>query len=329
MKTFYYSQYGPFFEEYLALKISLGYKCSDVEYAFRNFDRFIIKEEETSIGLSKELCDKWCAKAPNEAGKSWYNRIQIIRGFSSYLQALNHTSFLPKLPKIKSTYTPYIYTNKEIAELFKQCDKLRVQATCYNSIVLVIPCLLRLLYATGLRLGEALSLLCSDINLPEKYILLRNSKNGKDRIVPISGSLTKVCEDYLECRNHFPLRRKTDLFFLHPNGERCTPRQGYRWFRKILYRAGIPHQGKHQGPHIHHLRHTFSVHSLAAMAEANYDLNYSLPILSRYLGHQSVTATDRYVRLTAEMYPSIIAKVNKTIPLLYPDIYKQINHDTK
>jgi integrase/recombinase XerD len=329
MKTFYYSQYGPLFEEYLALKRSLGYKYGDVEYAFRKFDRFVIKEKDASIGLSKELCDKWGVKEPNEAGKSWYNRIQIIRGFSSYLHALNYTSFLPKLPRVKSTYTPYIYTKEQITALFEQCDKLCAQATCYNSIVLVIPCLFRLLYATGLRLGEALSLLCCDINPCEQYILVRNTKNGKDRTVPISNSLTEVCKDYLECRKRFPLRRKTDLFFVHPNGEKCTPRQVYRWFRKVLYKAGIPHQGKHQGPHIHHLRHTFSVHSLAIMAEANYDLHYCLPILSTYLGHQSVAATDRYVRLTADMYPSIMAKVNKAMPLLYPDIYKQTSHDTK
>lgn len=329
MKTFYYSQYGPLFEDYLALKRSLGYKSNDVEYTFRKFDRYIIKTEDLSFGLSKELCDEWCLKEPNEAGKSWYNRIRIIRGFLSYLQSMGYTSFLPKLPKIKSTYTPYIYTKKEIKSLFDQCDNLRTQATCYNSIVLVLPCLFRLLYGTGLRLGEALSLLCSDINFSEKYILLRNSKNGKERIVPISNSLNKVFKDYQECRKRLPLRRKTDLFFVHPNGEPCTPRQVYRWFRKVLYKVGIPHQGKQQGPHIHHLRHTFSVHSLATMAEADYDLTYSLPILSTYLGHQSVAATDRYVRLTAEMYPSIMAKVNKTIPLLYPDIYKQTSHETK
>jgi len=45
MKTFYYSIYGPFFEEYLALKRSLGFKCNHVEYAFRRFDR-ILKVEE-------------------------------------------------------------------------------------------------------------------------------------------------------------------------------------------------------------------------------------------------------------------------------------------
>lgn len=216
-----------------------------------------------------------------------------------------------------------------MASFFEACDKLSAQTTCYNSLVLAVPCLFRLLYGTGLRLGEALSLICGDVNFGENCLLLRNSKNGKDRIVPFSDSLAEVCKDYLDCRNRFPLRGKTNLLFVHPNGEKCTPRQVYRWFRKVLFNAGIPHQGKHQGPHIHHLRHTFSVHALAAMAEANCDLNYSLPVLSTYLGHGSVAATNRYVRLTAEMYPSLMAKVNQAFPLLYPDIYKQANYETE
>lgn len=329
MKTFYYSVYGAFMEEYIALKRSLGYKCLNIEYAFRRFDRFVLNEDESSIGLSKALCGRWCEKQPNESGKSWYNRIHTIRGFSYFLQSLNYPSFLPKLPKIKNTYTPYIYSKEEIASLFSQSDKLTTKTTCYNSIVLVIPCLLRLLYGTGMRLGEALALDREDVNLQEQSILVRNSKNGKDRMVPISDSLAQGCKDYLNCRNRFPLRRKTELFFVHPNGEPCTQRQAYRWFRKVLFNAGIPHQGKHQGPHIHHLRHTFCIHTLARMAEAHCDLHYSLPILSMYLGHQSIAATDRYVRLTVEMYPSLMAKVNRAFPLLFPDIYKPTNHETE
>lgn len=329
MKPFYYSIYGPFIEEYVALKRSLGYRLSNIEYAFRRFDLFILEREEVNIGLSKEQCDQWSIKRSNESERSWYDRIQLIGNFSLFLQALNYPSSVPRLPRLKRHYVPYIYSTKEIASIFSECDKLSAQATSYNAIVLVIPCLLRLLYATGLRLGEALSLTCNDINLSEQYVLLRGTKNGKDRIVPFSQSVSKVCEDYLECRKHFPIRRKTDLLFIHPNGEKCENRQVYRWFRRVLYNAGIPHRGNHLGPHIHHLRHTFSVHSLAMMAEAGADLNYSLPILSTYLGHQSVAATDRYVRLTAEMYPSIIAKVNKAITLLYPNIYKQTNHETK
>jgi integrase/recombinase XerD len=58
------------------------------------------------------------------------------------------------------------------------------------------------------------------------------------------------------------------------------------------------------------LRHTFAVHSLAKMAEEGMDLYCSLPILSTYLGHQSLRATNNYVRLTSEMYPELIRKID-------------------
>jgi integrase/recombinase XerD len=74
------------------------------------------------------------------------------------------------------------------------------------------------------------------------------------------------------------------------------------------------------------LRHTFSVHSLAAMAEAGLDLYYSLPILSAYLGHQTLAATDGYVRLTAQMYPSIIAAANNISADIFPNIFN-LNQD--
>lgn len=60
----------------------------------------------------------------------------------------------------------------------------------------------------------------------------------------------------------------------------------------------------------HDLRHTFAVHSLAKMAEEGMDLYCSLPILSTYLGHQSLRATNNYVRLTSEMYPELIRKID-------------------
>lgn len=68
------------------------------------------------------------------------------------------------------------------------------------------------------------------------------------------------------------------------------------------------------------IRHTFSVHSLVSMSESELDLYYALPILSTYLGHQSLDATDMYVRLTAEMYPDLIKKTSNICSSVFPVI---------
>jgi site-specific recombinase XerD len=204
--------------------------------------------------------------------------------------------------------------------IFKVCDELAPSPRNHNTTVYAIPILIRLLYSTGIRINEALYLTCNDINLHEKYLVLRNCKNGKDRMVPLSDSLAKACEEYFMYRNQFPSIRKEKWFFIKPDGSQMNQGSAYRWFRRILFFANISHGGRGHGPRLHDLRHTFSVHSLVSMSESELDLYYALPILSTYLGHQSLDATDMYVRLTAEMYPDLIKKTSKICSSVFPVI---------
>jgi len=59
------------------------------------------------------------------------------------------------------------------------------------------------------------------------------------------------------------------------------------------------------------------------MAENGLDLYYSLPILSEYLGHQSLEATDKYVRLTSEMYPGLLNQVAGICSEVFPEVYEE------
>jgi site-specific recombinase XerD len=68
------------------------------------------------------------------------------------------------------------------------------------------------------------------------------------------------------------------------------------------------------------VRHAFSVHSLKMQADKGIDLYCALPVLSTYLGHKSVKATDGYVRLTEEMYPELIKKTSAASGHIIPRI---------
>lgn len=111
-----------------------------------------------------------------------------------------------------------------------------------------------------------------------------------------------------------------DYFFVKRNGYNIRAKTVYEWFRKVLRKADIPHRGQGQGPRLHDLRHAFSVHSFVAMAESGLDLYYSLPLLSEYLGHQSLEATDKYVRLTSDMYPKLLSNVNTICSYAFPEV---------
>ena len=319
MNRHYYSVFGPYIVKFQELKNSLGYKYTYAGYALSSFDRLALEKNVFEIAITKELADEFCKKGPNESDKTRHTRIQILSQFARFLCDLGFRSYVPKLPKFKSTYTPYIFSRDQMQAIFKAIDELAPSRN-RNSVVYSIPVLIRLLYGTGIRISEALNLTCNDINLHDKYMVLRNSKNGKDRMVPLSESLVSACEEYLMYRNQFPSIRKENRFFIKPDGSTMNRGPVYCWFRKILYVANISHGGRGHGPRLHDLRHTFSVHSLISMSESELDLYYSLPLLSTYLGHQSLEATDKYVRLTAEMYPDLIKKTSNICSSVFPVI---------
>jgi integrase len=319
MNRCYYSVFGPYIVKFQELKKSLGYKYTHAGFAFSSFDRLALEKNVFEIAVTKELADEYSIKRPNESDKTRHARIQILSQFARFLCDLGFRSYIPKLPQFKSTYTPYIFSKDQMQEIFKASDELAPSRN-RNSVVYSIPVLIRLLYGTGIRISKALYLACNDINLHDKYMVLRNSKNGKDRMVPLSGSLASACEEYLMYRNQFPSIRKENRFFIKPDGSPVRQGPVYNWFRKILYTVNISHGGKGHGPRLHDLRHTFSVHSLATMSESELDLYHSLPLLSTYLGHQSLEATDKYVRLTAEMYPDLIKKTSDICSSVFPVI---------
>jgi len=152
--------------------------------------------------------------------------------------------------------------------------------------------------------------------LKEGVVVLRDTKNGKDRLVPFSASLGEVLADY---KVHY--RDKIDnsnLFFIKMNGEPVNRGTVYKQFRKILRCADIPHGGKGSGPRVQDFRHSFSVHSLHKMATGGLDIYYCLPILSQYLGHQSIDATNHYIRIIWELYPEMMEKLNYSYIHLFP-----------
>lgn len=321
-KYYLKSIYATYIEEFTSLKRDLGYKYKTGEIILAAFDRFVVENELSEIGITPDIVFKWQTSSANDSPVSRYMKVRTLADFSSFLSKKGIPSYIPRLlPYAKSSFTPYIYSLIEIQLIFEACDKLQLVKNDHRSPIFCVPVLIRFLYATGLRISEAIALKNEDLDLEQGYAIIRESKNGKERLIPLSESLLDVCREYASQKLRLSIERsKSIYFFTSLNGNKCSHSTLTTWFRKILRGAKISFRGDRQGPRIHDLRHTFAVHSLAAMTRAGNDFYSSMPILSTMLGHSSFASTNEYVRLTAEIYPELITDVNIISLNIFPKI---------
>lgn len=172
--------------------------------------------------------------------------------------------------------------------------------------------MISLYYCCGLRRNEALDLTINDYNQLDKTITVMEGKNNISRIVPLNNSLCKMIDEYLVFRKAY-----NDYLLVTNNGGQYYKGKLYTEFHRILLEEKIPvrYDGKRQ--RIHDLRHTFAVNSLKQMQDKGFDLYISLPILSIYLGHKSITETEYYLRLIKKETENILEIANKYLQNLY------------
>jgi integrase len=313
---------APFIKDFLNMRRNLGFKSISAEYSLFAFDDFAKRKGLAIITITKDLADEWCQKRHKEANDTWSHRNCFLRQFSIYLFNIGYETYIPlKLPSKHDTFIPYIYSGQELKALFEACDSLVLYDKHARSILMIIPVLIRMLAGTGIRIGEAIKLQNKDVNLEQNYLILKGCKNGKDRIVPISESLANVCKQYRKYRELLP--HHSNYFFVKLNGCACSGNPLSYWWPIILRKAGIKHRGDIVRPRIQDLRHSFCVKSMIRLSKEGKDLYYVLPILSTYIGHQSIAATDRYVRMTSEMYPDLLSKTDSICSYIYPELKYQ------
>lgn len=309
--------FAPLAYDFLALKRAQGYKYLSEEKVLCRFCRFAEEFGAQSPVLTRELVLAWTAVREGEAKKSRMHRITCAKQFGNYLQTRGLEACAPPSQSHwnRSSFTPYIFSHEEIERLFRAADNVRPVPASRNMHRL-LPVLIRLLYGCGLRVSEAVGLRCGDIDLEKGILTIRQGKNGKDRLVPLSGSLLAWLRDY---RNQvITWANEDDFFFMAPDRSMLSPNTVYQRYRQLLWNGGICYGGPGKGPRLHDLRHTFAVHALQQWVERGEDLTAMLPALSTFMGHKSFAATSGYLRLTAEVYPEVVRRVEETCAYAIP-----------
>ena len=322
----YKSVLAPYIVEFLSLKDAAGINTRENKYVLFEIDSFFINNNIAEPTITRDIIEQWRKTRINDRPNTLHNKYSVWFQLSRFMSRNGCDCYIPQLPRYtRSTrpgYAPYVFTHDQIDAILNKSTELRTRKDLTYA-VFCIPAILRLLYSTGLRITEAMTIKNSDVKIDKQYIHILKTKNGCERIVPINDDLKKVLQQYIFYRDKMPLKN-TDApdsyFFIKPDGGNLTHQSIYKWFRKILRSCGIPYTGNRQGPRIHDLRHTMAVHALEKMVRDGLDLYAAMPIICACLGHKSLSATGQYVRLTYEMFPDLEEKCSEITAFVYPKL---------
>lgn len=303
---------------YIDEKRATGYKYQKGASLLKQFDTLVARENLIKTELPKELVLLWTEKRSNETVSTRNGRISIVRGLAAYMIRIGYEAYMFPSSAIsidRYAYIPYIYSENEIKKIFIVCDNYLVSTVSPNRH-LVLPLLFRMLYGCGLRISEALGLKLEDLDLNQGTLFIKDAKFGKERVIPMASTLTERCRLYAEKIHSF--KDSSTIFFPSPYGGHYNTSTIYKLFRGVLWKAGISHSGR--GPRLHDIRHSFAVHRLKKWVLNEEDITSLLPYLSAFMGHVDLRGTQHYLRLTADLYPKIIASIEQNFSTLIPEV---------
>ena len=233
----------------------------------------------------------------NEDSKTISHKITTIYNFHNYLLREkvikdNQAEFIdrPKLAK----HLPYTLTVKEIDKLL---DIALVTVFDYRD-----KAMLELMYGTGLRVSELVSLTVYDVDFYNAFLRIKG-KGSKERIVPINNASLKYLKLYLDRRCLLLKRKTSDELFLNARGEGISRQGFFKNLKKILAKKGMP---TNISPHS--LRHSFATHLIENGAD--------LRSVQTMLGHSDITTTKIYTHISNE-------KVTKDYLINHPRAKKE------
>jgi integrase/recombinase XerD len=307
-------------EGYIAEKRAVGYKFAKGADMLKRFDSFVHNRGLMEVILTRQLVTEWTGRKPNETVSTQCGRISLLRGLAEYMNRIGCSAYIYPRSMVtvdRYTYIPYIFSSDEIKRIFEVCDHYPPN-NCTPSRHLVLPLLVRMLYGCGLRISEATNLTREDVDLNKGTLYIRLTKFNKERILPMAGSLTKRCQEY--CKTVGFGKMDNPFFFPSPYGGHYSEGTIYCLFRQVLRQAKISHLGRGKGPRVHDFRHVFAVDCLKKWVLDGRDLNNCLPYLSAYLGHEDLRGSQRYLRLTADLYPDLTSKIEKYCSYIIPEV---------
>lgn len=275
------------------LKIERGLSLNTVESYCRDVARFFSSntfqvQEEPNIdemvqGVTRKNIHDHIV-ALYDLGLDARSIARVVSSIKTFFNFLLKEGFVKddpsihvKSPKFKKIL-PSVLTVDEVDKLFSSIDVSKWEGIRDRAM-------LELMYASGLRVSELISLKKESINIQEGFLVVHSGKGGKDRLTLIGSSAKEWINKYLEISLDKLI--VTEFLFITKRAKSFTRQGVWLKLKEYAQKTGI---NKPVYPHI--LRHSFATHLLEGGAD--------LRAIQALLGHSSITTTEVYTHVRTD-----------------------------
>jgi len=289
---------------YLAARAASGLKDRGRESVLKDFLRYLV-EKQFDGSIPVRLVVDWAvttpmARATGLAGPA--RRLSAARGFLSYLRASDPHVEVPPIRLLAAAKgrRPYLYSAEQVSDLLKAALTIRPRGSLRPH---TYETLLGVMASTGIRVGEAIRLKASDVELDTNPPLLqiRESKFGKSRIVPLHPTTAEKLRRYVRRRTRLGYSKRSDAFFVSERGGHLNYGCLVQWFIRTTRRMGMYPPDGRRTPTLHGLRHYFAIERLTLWCHEGACIQDLAPQLSVYLGHVKPQQSYWYFTATPEL----------------------------
>lgn len=246
--------------------------------------------------LTSQLAVAWASLPQGADRLCWARRLEIVRVFAQHLWVTEPQTQVPPRHLFGPAHRrlpPHLYTSAQVGHLLRRAGQLkgRLHPHTWQTLIGLLAC-------AGLRISEAMHLKPCDVDWKQSLLIIRASKFGKTRLVPLHPTAMRYLQDYARRRRAlFPL---AEYFFVSEAGTPLAASTVGQTF--VQLRKGIPFSRR--PPRLHDLRHTMASSVLQRWLASRKGAVNRVLILSRFLGHTNVEDTFWY--LTA--LPQLLAE---------------------
>jgi integrase/recombinase XerD len=286
-------------DAYLTARRAVGFQLRDTEDILRDFVAFASAKGDTRVRRATVFA--WVRSRTTSPLMNCV-RLRTVARFARYLHAEDERHEVPPDDAFgrhrPERRPPFLFTPADVRTLVRAARGLGPRGSLQPHIY---STLFGLLAATGLRISEALNMRIEDVTADG--LVVRNTKFGKSRLLPLHATTRERLETFLEHR--LRVAASCPFLFISRKGAKLHENTARGVFRRLVYAFGIARPQDRLRPRLHDLRFYFANQAFTTSPSDYEGISRHMLALTTYMGHRDARTGYWYLEATPALFTKI------------------------